>query len=82
MSPAPYRIVVRGHLGDRFAASFDGLTAEPRSGETALVGCVRDQAHLYGILERLRDFGLELLRVEQDEPRTIETRGVPDVPAP
>jgi hypothetical protein len=26
---------------------------------------VRDQAHLYGILDRLRDFGRELLRVEE-----------------
>ena len=65
MDSASYRIVVRGRLTDRFAASFDGMSAEAGDGETALVGRVRDQAHLYGILERLRDFGLELLRVEE-----------------
>ena len=67
MEPASYRIVVRGRLSERFAATFDGMTTEPGDGETAIVGRVRDQAHLYGILERVRDFGLELLRVEQGE---------------
>jgi hypothetical protein len=67
MEPASYRIVVRGRLSDRFAARFDGMATEPGDGETAIVGRVRDQAHLYGILERLRDFGLELLRVEEGE---------------
>jgi hypothetical protein len=66
MNRVQYRIVVRGHLSDRFATTFDGMAPEPGRGETALVGRVRDQAHLYGILERLRDFGLELLRVEKD----------------
>jgi hypothetical protein len=67
MLPVTYRIVVRGRLSDRFAATFDGMTIEPGALETTLVGRVRDQAHLYGILDRLRDFGLELLRVEEDE---------------
>jgi hypothetical protein len=29
-----------------------------------LVGDVRDQAQLYGLLDRLRDFGIELIAVE------------------
>jgi len=32
-----------------------------------LVGDVRDQAHLYGLLDRLRDFGIELVAVEQSD---------------
>jgi hypothetical protein len=67
MEPACYRIIVRGRLTERFATSFDGMTTESGDHETALVGRVRDQAHLYGILDRLRDFGLELLRVEAGE---------------
>ena len=65
MEPASYRIIVRGRLTNRFATSFDGMVTEAGDGETALVGRIRDQAHLYGILERLRDFGLELLPVEE-----------------
>jgi hypothetical protein len=65
--PPHQRIVVRGRLSERFAATFDGMRTEPGHDETALLGRVRDQAHLYGILERLRDFGLELLRIEGGE---------------
>jgi hypothetical protein len=29
-----------------------------------LIGEIRDQAHLYGLLDRLRDLGIDLLAVE------------------
>jgi hypothetical protein len=61
-----YRIVVRGRLSERFAATFSGMTLEPGNGETALVGDVRDQSQLYGLLDQLRDFGLELVSIEQE----------------
>jgi len=55
-----YRIVLRGRLDDRFESAFDGMKLEPGQGLTVLVGEVRDQAHLYGVLDRLRDFGIDL----------------------
>jgi hypothetical protein len=59
-----YRIVLRGRLGKRFESAFDGMVLEPGAGQTVLVGEVRDQAHLYGLLDRLRDFGIDLVAVE------------------
>jgi hypothetical protein len=59
-----YRIVVRGRLSERFASAFAGMALEAGEGTTALVGPVRDQSHLFGVLERVRAFGLELVRVE------------------
>jgi len=67
MMPATYRITVRGRLSDGFVSAFEGMTPEPRDGETALVGRIVDQAQLYGMLDRLRDFGLELVRLEELE---------------
>ena len=64
MEPASYRIIVRGLVTDRLAATLDGMTTEPVDAETALVGQVRDQTHLYGIPERIRRFGLDLVRLE------------------
>ena len=61
---ATYRIVVRGRLSERFASAFSGMSLEPCDGTTALVGSVADQSHLFGLLERVRSLGLELLRVE------------------
>ena len=62
---ALYRITVRGRLGDWFASAFDGMAIESANGDTVLVGELVDQAQLYGIIERLRDFGLDLVRVER-----------------
>jgi hypothetical protein len=68
VSPTPYRIVLRGCLSERFATTFDGMALEPGPDQTVLVGDVRDQAHLYGLLDRLRDFGLELIAVQPAGP--------------
>jgi hypothetical protein len=66
MSSTRYRIVVRGRLSARFGSTFDGMTLEPRPGETALVGVVGDPAQLYGVLDRLRDLGIELVSVNSE----------------
>ena len=64
MSGSRYRIVLRGRLSEHFESAFDGMTLEPGPNQTVLVGDVRDQAHLYGILDRLRDLGIELVAVQ------------------
>ena len=64
MAASRYRIVLRGRLSERFESAFEGMALEPGPNQTVLVGDVRDQAHLYGLLDRLREFGIELLAVE------------------
>ena len=59
-----YRIVVRGRLSERLGSAFAGMAMEPGNGATALVGAVADQSQLFGLLERVRSLGLELVRVE------------------
>jgi hypothetical protein len=58
-----YDIVVKGRLSKRYESAFDGVTLEPRQGETRLLADLADQAQLYGLLNRLRDFGIELVSV-------------------
>ena len=67
MEPRTYRIIVLGRLSERFASAFEGVTVEPGTGETVLIGKL-DQAQLHGILDRLRDFGLDLRGVEEVLP--------------
>jgi hypothetical protein len=62
-APRRYRLVVRGRMSERLAFSFDGLEVEARPGETALTGAFVDQAQLYGLIDRLRDLGIELVSV-------------------
>jgi hypothetical protein len=60
-----YRLTIRGRLTARLAPAFDGMRVEQRAATTDLVGPVADSAQLYGLINRLRDFGLELVRVEE-----------------
>jgi hypothetical protein len=57
-----YRVVVRGQLGDQLVDQLDGLECEPGTGGCALVGTF-DQAALHGLLDRLRDLGIQLVSV-------------------
>jgi hypothetical protein len=57
-----YRLRVAGHLDDRWAGWFDGLTITSYDdGTCTLTGEVADQAQLHGILARLRDVGVTLV---------------------
>jgi hypothetical protein len=75
-----YRIVLRGRLAGRFESAFDGMALEHRQGQTVLTGEIRDQAHLYGLLDRLRDFGIDLIAVEP--AGTPDHDAGPGCPAP
>jgi hypothetical protein len=73
VTPSRYRIVLGGRLSERFESAFDGMALEPGPNQTVLVGDIRDQAHLYGLFDPLRDFGIELVAVEPEPPGTADT---------
>jgi hypothetical protein len=62
-----YEIVVRGRLSSRYEGAFDGARLVPRSGQTTLCADLVDQSQLYGLLNRLRDLGIELVSVNPAE---------------
>ena len=66
MEPTRYRIAVRSRLTGRLGSAFEGLAMESGRELTILVGEIRDQAHLYGVLNRVRNLGLELVSVAED----------------
>ena len=74
MEPPKYRITVRGRLTQPLGSAFQQLSLEPGPEQTVLVGEIRDQAHLYGVLDRVRNLGLELISVEED-PGTTPAHG-------
>ena len=64
-APTRYRLQVDGHLGDHWGSSFNAFTMTHESdGTTTLMAEVADQAELHGLLDRVRDLGVTLLRVE------------------
>ena len=74
-----YQIRVKGHLGSRWSAWFDGLTlTSDDDGTTVIHGPVVDQAALHGLLQKLCDVGIPLVSLRQvphdaaTEPPTLD----------
>ncbi len=70
--PIRYRVVVRGRLGRTFAEAFEHLELDSSGGESSLTGTFADQAQLHGLLDRVRDLGIDLVSVNPltDDPAT------------
>jgi hypothetical protein len=61
-----YEIRVKGHLPQDWSEWLDGLTiTHDPNGETILIGPLRDQAALLGVMMKARDLGLTLLSVNR-----------------
>jgi len=70
-----YEIRLKGHLDESWADWFDGMTIRHEdNGETLLTGSLPDQAALHGILNRLRDLGIQLISVNpvEDEQASVD----------
>jgi len=68
--PATYRIVVQGALSETSRRRFAGMTIERTQGDgatlrTTLVGHVRDQAELRGVLDAIYGLHLSVIAVER-----------------
>lgn len=75
--PTLYEIRIKGHLEDRWAERFNGMTlTREENGVTLLAGPVIDQAMLHGFLKTVRNLGLPLLAVSR---RDGKEQAVPDV---
>lgn len=60
-----YQIHICGKLDQKWSEWFAGFSITYTNGDTVLEGAVADQSALYGILGKIHDLGLTLIRVEQ-----------------
>ncbi len=63
--PGLYEIRIKGHLDDRRAAGFEGLTVTREDNGCTLLTGRFDQAALHGLLRKVRDLGMPLVSVTQ-----------------
>ena len=66
MRPHRYRIIVAGSLGEVACEVFGDLCVESDGANTGLTGDL-DQAALFGVLNRIPAFGLELVALSRLE---------------
>ena len=61
-----YQIIVSGLMDETWSDWFDGFSISPLGQEqTILVGPIRDQADLHGLLARCRDLGLAIISINR-----------------
>ena len=54
-----YRVIVKEPLDPSWAEWFEGFDlGVTANGETTITGCIRDQAALHGLLDRVRNLNL------------------------
>lgn len=67
--PIIYQISIQEDLGEQWAEWFEPLIIQPQpNGQTLLIGPVRDQAELQGILSKVSNLNLTLLAVNHSQP--------------
>lgn len=64
-----YEIRVKGRIGRRTLARFEGFESQFEPAETVLRGQITDQAALHGLLDKIEGLGLELVEVRQVDDR-------------
>ena len=77
MASQHYRLVVKGELGPRYAAAFEGMAVSAHDGVTDITGQVTDPAHLQGLLDRIAALGLTLHSLTPVEAENGEARRGP-----
>ena len=60
-------IKIQGHLDKKWKNSFEGLEINYEGDNTMLKGNIKDEAHLHGILNQIRDLNLKLISVNPGE---------------
>jgi len=59
-----YEFRIQGHLSDRVAMWFTGMTITPYAdGTTTIRGSLPDQTALHSILSRIRDMNIKLISI-------------------
>ncbi len=61
------RITLKSHVGEEWWSWFGGLTVDyPNEEQTVVHGPLPDMPAVYGLLETIRNLGLEILSVQME----------------
>jgi hypothetical protein len=63
-------IIVQGYLDTRWKNWFEGMVISYEGTNTMISGNIKDEAHLHGVLNQIRDLNLKLISVNPAGKRT------------
>ena len=67
-------IKVEGLLDKKWKSSFEGMEISYEGNNTILTIDIKDEAHLHGVLNQIRDLNLKLISVNPDKKRMIKCK--------
>jgi len=57
------KIIIQGHLDKKWKSRFEGMEISYDGDNTILTGNLKDEAHMHGVLNIIRDLNLKLISV-------------------
>jgi hypothetical protein len=61
------KIKIQGHLDKKWKNSFEGMEIFYEGDNSIITGNIKDEAHLHGVLNQIRDLNLKLISVNSVE---------------
>ena len=61
------KITIQGHLDKKWKNSFEGLEISFEGDNTILTGNLKDEAHMHGVLNIIRDLNIKLISINPAE---------------
>ena len=60
-------IKIQGHLNEKWKECFEGMEISYEGNNTILTGKLKDEAHMHGVLNIIRDYNLILISINPVE---------------
>jgi hypothetical protein len=57
------KITIQGHLDKKWRNSFEGMKISYVGDNTILTGNLKDEAHMHGVLNIIRDLNIKLISI-------------------
>ena len=61
------KITIQGHLDKKWKNIFEGLEISYEGDNTILTGNLKDEAHMHGVLNIIRDLNIKLISINPTE---------------
>ena len=66
------KIIIQGHLDKKWMDTFEGMNISYEGDNTILTGYLKDESHMHGIFNIIRDLNIKLISVNPAEENNFK----------